>query len=146
MATTYEQPGAQVRTASGLNILVGLWLILSPWALAFSTVDAARWNCVIIGLAIAIFAMVRVAAPLQYEGLSWMNFVLGIWLILSPFLLNYGGIEAAMWNSVIVGLIVLILAAWSAVATRNIVAGAPPNRIDRTDRPDRPDRPGRTGV
>ena len=113
----------QVRTASGLNILAGLWLVLAPWALAYATVEAAMWNSVIVGLAIAIMAIVRVGMPLQYEGISWVNFLLGIWLILSPFLLGFGAVEAAMWNSVIVGLIVLALAAWSAIATRNATTG-----------------------
>jgi hypothetical protein len=131
MATTYERPTGPVQTASGLNILAGLWLVLSPWALNYSIVEAAMWNSVIIGLAVAIMAMVRVGAPLRYEGLSWLNFVLGIWLILAPFMLGFAAIGAAMWNTVIVGLIVLILAAWSAVATRNITQTATPEPRDR---------------
>jgi uncharacterized membrane protein len=94
-------------------------------------VEAAMWNSVIIGLAVAIMAMVRVGAPLRYEGLSWLNFVLGVWLILAPFLLGFSVIGAAMWNSVIVGLVVLVLASWSAVATRNITEAATSDRRDR---------------
>lgn len=121
-----NEPITQVKTASGLNILAGLWLVLAPWALAYGTVEPALWNSVIIGLAVAVLAIVRVGMPLQYEGISWINFVLGIWLILAPFILGFGAIELAMWNSVVVGVIVLALAAWSAVATRNAEGSAKP--------------------
>lgn len=126
MTTAYEQSDAQVRAASGLNVLAGLWLVISPWALGFATVESAVWNSVMLGLAVAIISMMRVAAPLRYEGLNWLNFVLGVWLILSPFLLNFGGLESAMWNTLITGLAVLILAAWSASATRSIIEGNRP--------------------
>ncbi len=125
MSTTYDRPAAQVRAASGLNILAGFWLILSPWALAFSTIEAATWNSVLVGLGIAILAMLRIATPLRYEGLSWLNFFLGLWLVLSPFLLNFGDVTGAMWNCVIVGLIVLVLAAWSAVGKRTTPESPP---------------------
>jgi hypothetical protein len=116
--STYESPFAQVRTASGLNILAGLWMVIAPWALGHAIVEAAMWNSVLVGLAIAILAIVRLALPLQYEGVSWTNFALGFWLVMAPFFLGFGGVVTAMWNHVIIGLIVLVLAAWSAVASR----------------------------
>jgi len=40
---------------------------------------------------------------------------LGIWLIIAPFVLSYSGVAAAMWNDIIVGIIVAVLAAWAAL-------------------------------
>jgi len=37
---------------------------------------------------------------------DWANLVLGVWLILSPWLLGFSGIPSAMWNAVIVGVVV----------------------------------------
>src|SRR5690625_603830 len=118
MATSFERPYAQARSASILNIIVGAWLFLSPWTVGFSTVRSATWNSLIVGFLIAVFAIIRTTAPMQAPGLSWLNFILGIWLVMSPFIVNFGGVDAAMWNSVIAGLIVLSLSAWSAVATQ----------------------------
>lgn len=42
--------------------------------------------------------------------LSWVNFVLGLWLIIAPFVLHYSTLSTAMWNSVLVGIVVAILA------------------------------------
>lgn len=38
----------------------------------------------------------------------WINFILGLWLIISPFLLGYSNVRPAMWNEIIVGVLVLI--------------------------------------
>lgn len=38
----------------------------------------------------------------------WMNFILGLWLIISPFLLGYSNVRPAMWNQIIIGVLVLI--------------------------------------
>ena len=40
---------------------------------------------------------------------GWFNVVLGIWLILSPFILGFATREAT-WNNIIVGFLVLMLA------------------------------------
>jgi hypothetical protein len=106
-----------VSTLSGVNIIAGIWLFISPFILGFSGVGTALWNALIIGVAITIMALVRVTNPLQYEGVSWMNFVLGIWLVISPFILAYSWVGVALWNSIIVGAIVLVLAAISAKTT-----------------------------
>lgn len=44
------------------------------------------------------------------RNLPWINFFLGLWLVISPFVLGYGNIRAAMWNEVIVGVLVLTFA------------------------------------
>jgi hypothetical protein len=41
----------------------------------------------------------------------------GAWLIASPFVLGFTANIAAMWNQLIVGLLVGILATWAAVGT-----------------------------
>ncbi|MEA5507914.1 SPW repeat protein, partial [Halotia wernerae UHCC 0503] len=65
---------------------------------------------------IAILAAVRVLGAYRAAWLSWFNAVLGLWLILAPFLLRYLA-QTAFWNDIIVGIIVLCLGAWSAVAS-----------------------------
>jgi len=43
------------------------------------------------------------------KGLSWVNFILGLWLIIAPFVLQYSADSAATWNSVVIGIVVAIL-------------------------------------
>lgn len=115
-----EEAPVEIRTVystSGINIIAGLWLLLAPFALGYATVETALWNSIIIGLAVAVMAIVRVVRPDEYEGVSWVNFVLGIWLLVSPFALGLANIEWLVWNNIIVGIVVLALAATSAMAT-----------------------------
>ncbi len=39
------------------GIILGVWLILSPWILGFSSLNLAFWNCVILGSGIILFAL-----------------------------------------------------------------------------------------
>jgi VIT1/CCC1 family predicted Fe2+/Mn2+ transporter len=109
-----DKLGTQVRSASGLNIAAGAWLIIAPFLLAYSDVAEGVWNDVIVGLAVLAFASYRVARPGSGIGLSWTNALLGGWLIIAPFALGYSDVTAAVWNDVIVGVVVVSLAIWSA--------------------------------
>lgn len=55
----------------------------------------------------------------------WINFTLGLWLIISPFLLGYSHLRPAMWNANIVGVLVLISSSklGASVAGRKTVYG-----------------------
>ncbi|MCW8196028.1 SPW repeat protein [Proteobacteria bacterium 005FR1] len=114
------------RTASMLNVIAGAWLIISPWALGYSEVLAATWNEVVVGALVIVFAAIRLAAPDRYAGLSWINAVLGVWLIIAPWAFQYGEVVvAAAWNETLIGIAVAFLAAISATTTARLKA----NRI-----------------
>lgn len=41
----------------------------------------------------------------------WVNIILGIWLILSPWILGFSGNGGATWNNIIIGLVVAVVTA-----------------------------------
>jgi hypothetical protein len=47
--------------------------------------------------------------------LDWITAVVGLWLIASPFVLAFSAEAAAMWNNIIVGVVVIVLAVWAAL-------------------------------
>lgn len=47
-----------MKTVAWLNFLAGIWLILSPFILGFSTEGSALWNNIIIGILVVIFGLV----------------------------------------------------------------------------------------
>lgn len=100
-----EERRTQIRWMSGLNIVLGIWVIVSPWVLNFTT-GASKVNSVIFGAAIIVFGLIREAAP-RLNWSSWINFLVGIWLVISPFILQLNG-AAAYWNLIIIGAIVAI--------------------------------------
>jgi hypothetical protein len=107
----------QVKIASGLNVLLGIWLFIAPFLLGYSDVAAALWNDIIVGAIVLILAGIRVWKPMHNRWLSWTNVLLGIWLAIAPFILGYTEITAALWNDIIVGVAIIILGAWSAIVT-----------------------------
>lgn len=42
----------------------------------------------------------------------WTGFVVGIWLIISPWILGFSGISLAKWDSVFIGLILTLVFGW----------------------------------
>lgn len=135
-----RQSSAAGKWPSGINVLAGVWLILAPMTLGYPYLQQAVWNDRVVGTAIFVLAVARVAAPARFEVISWINFVLGAWLVVAPFLLAYsaggspspdlaagtGDPTAAIANDIITGFVVLGMAAWSARATSG--ASAPNTR------------------
>jgi hypothetical protein len=100
---------------SSVNVLAGIWLIIAPFVLLYEH-GTARINDIVVGIVIAVFALVRSLAPgLRTAWLSWLNALWGIWLIIGSFILGYGG--AARTNDVILGIIVLVFGLWREVET-----------------------------
>lgn len=115
---TFQQQQTSVRTASGLDVLAAIWLIFAPFILGYSGVTAAVWNDIIVGIVIGVLAISRTTREgVKVAWPSWVNVILGIWLIFAPFILGYSTNTAALWNDIILGIIVAVLATWSGVST-----------------------------
>ncbi len=56
------------------------------------------------------------------KGLSWINFILGLWLIVAPFALHFRDVSAAMWNSVILGIVIAVLSIIRALESSDITS------------------------
>ena len=44
--------------------------------------------------------------------LNWVQLVLGIWILVSQWILGFAEITPALWSNVIVGLLIVIVALW----------------------------------
>lgn len=120
MATDAKRRG-NAQATSFMNVLAGIWLVIAPWILGYTDVGAALWNDVAVGTAVIVLAGIRAASPTRFIPISWANVLLGLWLVLAPFVLQYGELTAssvigsvALWNDVIVGVVVIALAVFSA--------------------------------
>lgn len=92
--------------AAGLNLILGIWLFVSPWVYGAYT-NPNAWNSWIVGALIAIIAAVRLGtrAPV-----SWINAVLAVWVFFSPWIYGYTINTGRFINSLCVGVVVFILA------------------------------------
>ncbi|AEB12136.1 SPW repeat protein [Marinithermus hydrothermalis] len=92
------------------SLVLGIWLVLSPWLLGYSTTPSAFWNALIVGAAVTILSILALSGGQLWE--EWTDLVLAVWLILSPWILNFTANTAAFWNAVIVGVLIGVLALW----------------------------------
>lgn len=93
----------------GVKMILGLWLIIAPFFLRYSDITSAFWNDIIVGVLVVIFAGVRIFEAIRQTVLSWINTVLGVWLILAPFMLGYANNMKLLWNDIILGLIIAFI-------------------------------------
>ncbi len=114
-----EAPGnpLQIRIASGINLLAGLWLVAYYLVLVDPVAGEQPWNQAIPGMLIALMAGYRIARPYATRAMAWMNVLLGLWLIIAPFIWGYYSFAPGhTWNSIIPGVIVVAAGTWSALS------------------------------
>lgn len=117
-------PSEQGKWVSMVVALLGLWLLVE--AVVFDLSAANFWNDVIIGVALIVLGGYNYyrRADERFGSVSVGAFValLGLWLLAAPFVLTPDvAVEMTLvdvWNDVIVGLLVLVLGAYSAYQAR----------------------------
>jgi hypothetical protein len=131
-APTTRRNSAQVASAvmaSALVFIAGIWLIIAPFSLDYRNTGgefSGYWNDVVIGVALAAVALVRIVSPVATAPLSVINVLLGMWLIIAPFILGYNegaDAAAATVNDIIVGVLVVLLATVSLLSGRSAEGG-----------------------
>ena len=93
------------------NLVLGVWLFISPFIGIGVTNDIAAWNSYVAGLVVAVFAIAALAHRYLWE--EWLNLIIGIWIVVSPFMLHFTEQTGPTWNLVIVGLLIAIDAGWA---------------------------------
>lgn len=102
----------QSMTANGLSVLAGIWLIIAPFILGYLS-NTPKTNDVWLGIIVGVVALINMFTSFRATWLSWINVIAGAWLIIAPFALSYPS-TTPRWNDVILGIIVIALAAWSS--------------------------------
>lgn len=112
--------GKDVALVDGPIFLVGLYCALSPWIVHFSAnqADLATHNLV-VGIAIALLALGLTMAPERMYGLGWAMCALGVWMVVSPWIVGSNPDAGVIWNNIIIGALTFCLGmACAATAAR----------------------------
>lgn len=112
--------GRDVVLLDGPVLLAGLYFAVSPWVVHFSgNTDLATHN-LIVGISIALLGLGLTLAPTRMYGLSWAMCAIGIWMIVSPWVVTRFPDAGMIWNNVVVGAITCLLGlAAAGVVMRN---------------------------
>jgi SPW repeat-containing protein len=101
---------AWTRFEDWTNLVLGVYLFAVPFLFGTTGEAASSWNAYVVGAVVAVVAVWTLAAPTS-KAAEWINVVAGAWLLVSPFALGFTDTAAALWNALIVGVLVISFAA-----------------------------------
>ena len=100
------------RWQDGMSVFFGLWLFASPWILGFrSEVPGHGWNFFIVGLAMIAFALMAMKARVLWA--EWGSLALGIWLVISPWILRFSANTGARDDAIVLGVLAILVSIWA---------------------------------
>jgi len=112
---------------SGINFVLGLWLIVAPFWLGATS--ALLWSGVVTGIVVAVLSAYNYYEESTKGSASswsaWIVSLFGLWAIVSPFV--YSSTSAMLWSDVIAGIIVAVLAAYNGYDATDSASAAQPS-------------------
>jgi hypothetical protein len=101
-----------VAALDGLVLLTGLYAAISPWVVHFTLASPElRVNNLILGLALAAIGLALTLAPERMYRMSGVVAVIGVWMIISPWVVTVGhtATRGLIWNNVVIGVVCCLL-------------------------------------
>jgi hypothetical protein len=100
-----------------VTLVLAICLFISPWIIGFTAAMVPAWNAWIVGVLLGALALATLSMFAEWE--EWVNLVLGLWLIVSPWLLGFAADRNVMTTHVILGLLVVAASAWAVWDVRH---------------------------
>ncbi|WP_430335025.1 SPW repeat protein [Rhodococcus sp. ACT016] len=110
----YDEFGGSAvpQVVEGLMVLAGLYAAASPWIVGFSGQTSLTMCNLFAGFAVALLAVGHATTFSRTHGITFVAPLLGVWLIVSPWLVsNVSRSAGLIWSNVVVGAVVLVLGA-----------------------------------
>lgn len=93
-----------------VNLILGAWLIVSPWVMDYSSAGFAAGDAWILGVAVVIISVVGLISPNVWE--EWLNLLLAALILISPITVGFIHQDVAVWNSVVLSVLIGAAAIW----------------------------------
>jgi hypothetical protein len=101
---------SKTRWQDQVIVLMGVLLILSPWALGYPPSSAPSINARSCGVVMALLAAFDLFKTYVWAVL--LNLFLGVWVALSPWVIGVVFVPPMTWTLLIVGVATVALALW----------------------------------
>lgn len=88
------------------QLVLAIFLFVSPWLFVFAN-GSLRFDTLASATLVAVISLAALVAFQEWE--EWINFVLGVWISLSPWILGFQH-TAAMFVNLTVGILIAYLA------------------------------------
>lgn len=104
-----SQNASRAHYQDWINLICAVLLFISPWILAFSGDVMATRAAWISGVVVAIFAVAALVQFAEWE--EWVSALLGLWMILAPWIVGFASVGVAVAAFVVLGVVVLAASA-----------------------------------
>ncbi|MDX8482757.1 SPW repeat protein [Mesorhizobium sp. VK24D] len=100
-----------------VTLVLAICLFISPWVIGFTAAVMPAWNAWIVGVLLGALALATLSVFAEWE--EWVNLVLGLWLIVSPWVLHFAADRNVMITHVVLGVLVVAASAWAVWDVRH---------------------------
>jgi hypothetical protein len=126
------------RVQDWANLILAIWLFISPWVLQFGAAPAgaanaplveashAAWDAWVLGIIVFLVALSAIGRMEAWQ--EYINMVLGAWIFVAPWALGFTPLGRASWDHWIVGALIFLISLWSLSMAR-------PQRVATTGEP-----------
>lgn len=101
----------RIRWQDWANVVLGLWLCISPVLLGHTLDRAATGNAYSLGAAVIVFNLISVRRIID-QGQEIVNLLFGAWMMFAPYTLNFSADQAATGNAVCSGIAIALMGLW----------------------------------
>ena len=122
MANGASLRGAEKNVQDWINLVCGVLLFISPWALGFAGDLVAARTAWVGGIVIGVIAIAALVQFAEWE--EWVTLVIGLAVAASPWVLGFAAVHYALAVCVVLGLIVALASVseiWSIHSTPAIM-------------------------
>jgi len=109
-ASVKLSPALWAFVAFSMALLTGLYVAASPWIVGFNATASLATSDLIVGIAAAFLAYGFATTLDRAHGMTWTLPVLGVWFIVSTWILPGVTMSAGMtWSNVVAGALLTFL-------------------------------------
>lgn len=94
-----------------INLVLAVCLFISPWVIGFVADATPAWNVWVVAVLLGALAIGTLTVFAEWE--EWANLVLGLWLVVSPWLLGFATNMTVTWTHLVMGVLVAAASAWA---------------------------------
>ena len=89
-----------------INLVCGVLLFISPWALGFSGELMAARTAWVGGIVIGVMAIAALVQFAEWE--EWVTLIVGVLVVIAPWVLGFAAMYYALATCVVLGVIVAL--------------------------------------
>ena len=106
MANSASLRGGEKNVQDWINLICGVLLFISPWALGFAGDLMAARTAWVGGAIIFVMSLAALVQFVEWE--EWVALIVGALVIIAPWILRFATVHVAMWSCVVLGAIVAL--------------------------------------